>query len=451
MDFHLKQWRVHHHESDHQHKQQQQQQQPQQPPPSLPGNIPISLPLQPHYHIHHQQQQQQEDQEEEAPSEPALPLFVPQSLSTKTTSNLSAAYPDSTSPPSTRLIPRMVGGYFNLAQMQELELQALIYRHMVAGAAVPIELLQLVKNSLLTSSPLCFLHHNNDPFHHPNNWYLGRTAMDPEPGRCRRTDGKKWRCSRDVVLGQKYCERHIHRGRNRSRKPVESPTPTAATTTTDSSGVDHAFAPSAAATCSNNGTTTQFSLSAAAATDTFQLNQGSLISDNKRMSLFESQHDRGASGGGDDHNSRSVLLRCFFDDWPAARSSVVDHNDHEIETSSSLATISSTVSFSMSRNYHPAYSSDNFLRLSTGQEQPAEPAELARPHGHGGHGHGQLMNWWGGGGLGISSNLHAATSSVGGPLAEALRLSTTSSSPGPTSVLVHDQLQHHHGSASAAS
>ncbi|KAL5974590.1 Growth-regulating factor 3 [Asimina triloba] len=54
--------------------------------------------------------------------------------------------------------------------------------------------------------------------------YWGRT-MDSEPGRCRRTDGKKWRCSRDVMSGQKYCEHHIHRGRNRSRKPVEIPTP----------------------------------------------------------------------------------------------------------------------------------------------------------------------------------------------------------------------------------
>lgn len=48
-----------------------------------------------------------------------------------------------------------------------------------------------------------------------------RNSMEPEPGRCRRTDGKKWRCSRDVVPGQKYCERHVHRGRGRSRKPVE--------------------------------------------------------------------------------------------------------------------------------------------------------------------------------------------------------------------------------------
>lgn len=58
--------------------------------------------------------------------------------------------------------------------------------------------------------------------------YWGRGAMDPEPGRCRRTDGKKWRCSRDVVVGQKYCERHMHRGRNRSRKPVETSTSAAA-------------------------------------------------------------------------------------------------------------------------------------------------------------------------------------------------------------------------------
>ncbi|XP_058225141.1 growth-regulating factor 9-like [Rhododendron vialii] len=46
--------------------------------------------------------------------------------------------------------------------------------------------------------------------------------MDPEPGRCRRTDGKKWRCGKDVIPDQKYCERHMHRGRGRSRKLVEA-------------------------------------------------------------------------------------------------------------------------------------------------------------------------------------------------------------------------------------
>lgn len=54
--------------------------------------------------------------------------------------------------------------------------------------------------------------------------YSGRYSKngDPEPGRCKRTDGKKWRCSKEVAPQQKYCERHLHRGRPRSRKPVEA-------------------------------------------------------------------------------------------------------------------------------------------------------------------------------------------------------------------------------------
>lgn len=60
-------------------------------------------------------------------------------------------------------------------------------------------------------------------------WAVGNSGLnlrlssstDPEPGRCKRTDGKKWRCSRDVAPDHKYCERHLHRGRPRSRKPVE--------------------------------------------------------------------------------------------------------------------------------------------------------------------------------------------------------------------------------------
>ncbi|KAK9109769.1 hypothetical protein Sjap_017829 [Stephania japonica] len=48
-----------------------------------------------------------------------------------------------------------------------------------------------------------------------------RTINDPEPGRCRRTDGKKWRCAKEVVVDQKYCERHLNRGRYRSKKHVK--------------------------------------------------------------------------------------------------------------------------------------------------------------------------------------------------------------------------------------
>ncbi|KAL8114279.1 growth-regulating factor 9-like [Apium graveolens] len=41
--------------------------------------------------------------------------------------------------------------------------------------------------------------------------------MGPDTGRCRRTDGKLWRCRKDVVPGNKYCEGHMHRGRPRKR------------------------------------------------------------------------------------------------------------------------------------------------------------------------------------------------------------------------------------------
>ncbi|GJN00632.1 hypothetical protein PR202_ga17828 [Eleusine coracana subsp. coracana] len=61
--------------------------------------------------------------------------------------------------------------------------------------------------------------------------YGSRKVVDPEPGRCRRTDGKKWRCSREAFGESKYCEKHIHRGKNRSRKPVEPATASTINTT----------------------------------------------------------------------------------------------------------------------------------------------------------------------------------------------------------------------------
>ncbi|KAI8022259.1 Growth-regulating factor 6 [Camellia lanceoleosa] len=57
--------------------------------------------------------------------------------------------------------------------------------------------------------------------------------VDPELGRCRRTDGKKWRCSKEAHSDSKYRERHMHRGRHGSRKLVEVIT----TTTTNSSSI----------------------------------------------------------------------------------------------------------------------------------------------------------------------------------------------------------------------
>ncbi|KMZ64513.1 hypothetical protein ZOSMA_363G00030 [Zostera marina] len=46
---------------------------------------------------------------------------------------------------------------------------------------------------------------------------------DPEPGRCRRTDGRKWRCARSCLPHSKYCERHINRS---ATKPYTQPSNT---------------------------------------------------------------------------------------------------------------------------------------------------------------------------------------------------------------------------------
>ncbi|RWV93656.1 hypothetical protein GW17_00043874 [Ensete ventricosum] len=69
---------------------------------------------------------------------------------------------------------------------------------------------------------LPYQHHRSAPTSTPS------CLRNAEPGRCRRTDGKKWRCSREAVADQKYCERHINRGRHRSRKHVEGCTSHAA-------------------------------------------------------------------------------------------------------------------------------------------------------------------------------------------------------------------------------
>ncbi|XP_064934921.1 growth-regulating factor 12-like [Musa acuminata AAA Group] len=120
---------------------------------------------------------------------------------------------------------------FTFMQLQELEHQALIYKYMAAGLPVPVHLVLPIWKSVAASS---FGHYSYPSLMGYGSLCLDyRNIMEPEPGRCRRTDGKKWRCSRDVVPNQKYCERHMHRGRNRPRKPVEAgaATPITATST----------------------------------------------------------------------------------------------------------------------------------------------------------------------------------------------------------------------------
>ncbi|XP_027339309.1 growth-regulating factor 1 isoform X2 [Abrus precatorius] len=108
---------------------------------------------------------------------------------------------------------------FTPSQWQELEHQALIFKYM---ASVGWNYLQMG---------------------------LGR-KIDPEPGRCRRTDGKKWRCSKEAYPDSKYCERHMHRGKNRSRKPVE------VLKTTTNSNTNASSTPAISSITKNTPTTT---------------------------------------------------------------------------------------------------------------------------------------------------------------------------------------------------
>lgn len=130
---------------------------------------------------------------------------------------------------------------FTASQWQELEHQALIFKYMMAGVPVPHELLLPIRRSFEAAMASRF-------YHHPALGYcsLYGKKLDPEPGRCRRTDGKKWRCSKDAYPDSKYCERHMHRGRNRSRKPVETQqTTTLSHSSSSSSSTLTALAPAA--------------------------------------------------------------------------------------------------------------------------------------------------------------------------------------------------------------
>ncbi|KAK8580502.1 hypothetical protein V6N13_143583 [Hibiscus sabdariffa] len=116
-----------------------------------------------------------------------------------------------------------VGGPFTPSQWMELEHQALIYKYITSNVPIPSNLLIPIRKSLDSANFSIFsgglLRSNTLGW---GAFHLGfSNNTDPEPGRCRRTDGKKWRCSRDAVADQKYCERHMNRGRHRSRKPVE--------------------------------------------------------------------------------------------------------------------------------------------------------------------------------------------------------------------------------------
>ncbi|CAK7335394.1 unnamed protein product [Dovyalis caffra] len=114
---------------------------------------------------------------------------------------------------------------FTVLQLQELQLQSLIYKYIQAGFPVPYHFILPIWKSVVSSlgSLSSSLYQLYPSFLGCNPLYLEyKNGREPEPGRCRRTDGKKWRCSKEALPDQKYCDRHIHRGRQRSRKHVEA-------------------------------------------------------------------------------------------------------------------------------------------------------------------------------------------------------------------------------------
>ncbi|KAI3924908.1 hypothetical protein MKW98_031159 [Papaver atlanticum] len=352
-------------------------------------------------------------------TETALPLFVPEPSAVKISSL--SAFPDSlttttaAASPYNRF-PRLGGGLFSISQWQELELQALIFKYMLAGAVIPSELLHSIKTSFINAPSCCHYPHQQLYQHYQpaammQSGYWGRGSMDPEPGRCRRTDGKKWRCSRDVVPGQKYCERHVHRGRNRSRKPVEIPTPAAGVGNGGGGGgslrIANSTIASSPATMMSGGS--NFSLSGSPSIELLHLNQRS--SQNR-----VGNHDNNMSG---EAKPDGQVLRHFFDDWPRSN----QKSNGGVGNNSSPATSTTCLSISTPGNNNP--SSDFSLKLSTGNVDERDQGREM----NGGGAERRQMNWGGGWGT------HQMGSMGGGPLAEALRSSSITNSSSPTSVL----------------
>lgn len=178
MDLHLKQWS----------RKQHQNEQPCAKIPKLLLDNP-----------HHQQHQLQKHPSGSS-SATALPLFLPEPHNT----NLSAVLPDSTSkftskifmtnylfgvlvlspfsffhPSPSCFLVGILGSncFFSLAQWQELELQALIYRYMLAGVSVPPQLLQPIKKSLNLFQPYSLQSHYH-PACKSDRYYLMHAHKD---------------------------------------------------------------------------------------------------------------------------------------------------------------------------------------------------------------------------------------------------------------------------------
>eukprot|EP00898_Chlorokybus_atmophyticus_P003843 jgi/Chlat1/445/Chrsp103S00943 len=149
------------------------------------------------------------------------------------------------------------GALLRKDQQRQLQVQMLIYKYIVSNAPVPPELLALLpgakhhpshgaersnhrlqrmpsaseggaphRSSAMSAGPAWDLasHQQQQRRSHraTSGFSAELLASDTSATRCRRTDGKRWRCSREVMPDQKYCILHIHRGKHRDRRGDQS-------------------------------------------------------------------------------------------------------------------------------------------------------------------------------------------------------------------------------------
>lgn len=203
----------------------------------------------------------------------------------------------------------MHGGPFTPSQWMELEHQALIYKYITANVAVPHHLLLPIRKALdsagLSSFSTALLRPNALGW---GGFHLGYSNnTDPEPGRCRRTDGKKWRCSRDAVVDQKYCERHMNRGRHRSRKPVEGQSGQALTT-----GGTTNTATTTTSTITPSGSSKQINSAAASPSSSIVVPGGNTVSNT--LSFAHQEHSKNMNNliGQDNASSAANTINRMF-------------------------------------------------------------------------------------------------------------------------------------------
>ncbi|KAJ7958290.1 Growth-regulating factor [Quillaja saponaria] len=350
-------------------------------------------------------------------------------------------------------------GPFTPSQWIELEHQALIYKYITANVPVPSHLLIPIRKALESAGFFSFA----GGLLRPNSlgwgsFHLGfSNSTDPEPGRCRRTDGKKWRCSRDAVADQKYCERHMNRGRHRSRKPVEGQsghavTGTGNTTNTISKLMSNASSSSVSVAVPGGGGATNSlalahhqvssfqpdatSTSAAGSINRMFMNNkesvvpyeessrtqfglvtsDSLLNPSQKSSSVMSGRNFGSSHNPTDRETESKQsLLHFIDDLPKNQSdrSSVSWPEHEIQSDTQLSiTIPTASSDFMSSSSSPINERVNLSPLRLSQE--LDPIQM-------GLGVGSAFN--------ESNSRHSNwipitwESSMGGPLGEVLHLS----------------------------